>query len=249
MRDGQLFVPFRLVLVQKNPTHKHALEHTWLHWENKHACMNTYWSHVNTHINLISEDLIAAAETSASSDYRLSLHWPISSGKCPIRRRRTVPVEMLVNRTIGNQFTCAVRARSNMGVNIYSFAWVSEYKKSPLRDGGVTDVLTWFEMLFSLSVMAMRGENKYFLLRKMDAFMSFCSTFKSYLRSRRQRERHAGLDKLTKNQNDKLLLTKSCSEKAVSYWSDNSVYGSIFSQCPGCCSTQPINTRLEQEEV
>ena len=31
-------------------------------------------------------------------------------------------VEMLVNRTIGNQFTCAVRARSNTGVNIYSFA-------------------------------------------------------------------------------------------------------------------------------
>lgn len=80
--------------------------------------------------------------------------------KCPIWR--AAPAEMLINRNIGNQFTCAARARSNVEVNIYFFRlipWAQKKKKNnnaPLRDVLVAHVITWFKTLFSLGVTAVR---------------------------------------------------------------------------------------------
>ncbi len=162
VRDGQLFVPFRLVwsLSEKNShTHTSTWKHTWVHAENKHACTHTCGHTVtckHTHINLISEDLIAVMRwkhlhqtIGCSAAARLA----DQPGKCPIRRRDVSP-EMLVNRRIGNQFTCAMRAGSNMEVNIYSFAWVKKEPTERCRCYWCACVITWFEMLFSLTVTA-----------------------------------------------------------------------------------------------
>ncbi len=76
----------------------------------------------------------------------------------------------------------------------------------------------------------------------------FAQTFKSYLsreegnKSRREKEKDTQVwrRELTKNQNDRLLLTTNCSEEAVSYSSDNSVHGPTHSHnTQAAAVTQP----------
>lgn len=75
-----------------------------------------------THINVRPDDLVAVwrcAETSAS------VYWLFGSSapqpeEASNQEWSYVSVEMSVSRNIGNQFTCSVRARINMEVNIYS---------------------------------------------------------------------------------------------------------------------------------
>lgn len=134
VRDSKLSVPFRQVWSPSEMSSRtRARGHTW-------ALTDTRMLK-NTHINLISEDVIAArrcGETSASN-YWLS---SCSPGSRPIRRR-AVAAQTLVNRNIGNQFTCKVCAETNMEVNIY---WV---KKNWQMSYGWSHAITWFQLVFS----------------------------------------------------------------------------------------------------
>lgn len=74
---------------------------------------------------------------------------------------------------------------------------------------------------------------------------SYSSGEESNTSRRTERKRNRGRE-LTKNQNDKLLLTESCGEKAASRRSDNSAYEPIH-PTQGGCSYTAVNTGLEQE--
>lgn len=140
------------------------------------TCVHAYeHTRKHTHINAMSEGLIAAwrcAKTSASG------YWLFGSSTCTSARGSFQSGEELC------QWRCLLVVTLEINLHAHcvqgvicesTFTLLPDFLRIKRRCSCYWWVLviTWFEMLLSLSVKAI-GWNKHFLLKEIDVFMQFC---------------------------------------------------------------------------